>query len=105
MLVGFYGFFRVDKINSLSIKDITVKGDHMTIYVAKRKNDQYQEGHTSYLVRSAKTTCPVAITEKLIKLLPQSCDSGYLLVSRIDKATSREYFHSSKRVSVTTLGD
>lgn len=57
------------------------------------------------IIPDQQSTRPVAITEKLIKLLPQSCDSGYLLVSRIDKATSREYFHSSKRVSVTTLGD
>ena len=30
----------------------------MSIYVAKRKNDQYREGHTSYLARSRKSSCP-----------------------------------------------
>lgn len=57
------------------------------------------------IIPDQQSTCQVAITEKLIKLLPQSCDSGYLLVSRIDKAMSRDFFHSSKRVFVTTLGD
>ena len=26
-------------LDSLSLKDVAIKGDHMTIYVAKRKND------------------------------------------------------------------
>ena len=45
-LVGFYGFyrfFRVDEINSLILNDVAIRCNHMAIYVAKRKNDQYQE--------------------------------------------------------------
>ena len=56
----------------------------MTIYVAKRKNDQYREGHTSYLARSGKSTCPVSITEKILKVLPQLSKS-FPLVRRIVK--------------------
>ena len=37
---------------------MTINADHMSIYVAKRKNDQYREGHTSYLARSRKSSCP-----------------------------------------------
>ena len=48
-LVGFYGFFRIDEINSFCLKDLIIDADHVSIYVAKRKNDQYREGHTSYL--------------------------------------------------------
>ena len=39
LLVGFHGFFRIDEINSFRLHDIIVNTDHMTIYVAKRKND------------------------------------------------------------------
>ena len=75
----------------------------MSIYVAKRKNDQYREGHTSYLARSGKSTCPVTITEKILKVLPQSSPSSCPLVRRIIKSKSREYFHASIGVCSSTL--
>ena len=74
----------------------------MSVYVPQRKNDQYREGHTAFLAQSGKVTCPVAVTERLIKLLPQS-SSAFPLVRRIVKARSKEYFHSSLGVSVSTL--
>ena len=42
------------------------------------------------------------MTERLIKLLPQS-SSAFPLVRRIVKARSKEYFHSSLGVSVSTI--
>ena len=45
LLVGFYGFFRIAEINSFFLQDVTINAVHMSIYVAKRKNDQYWEGH------------------------------------------------------------
>ena len=99
LLVEFYGFFRVNEINSLSFKDVAINYNSMKIYVAKHKNDQYREGHTSHLTRSA-STCPVAI-----KLELQSSDTQYLLDRRVVEAKSREYFHSSKEVSLTTQRD
>ena len=102
LLVGFYGFFRIDEINSFCLQDVTIKADHMSIYVAKRKNDQYREGHTSCLVRSGKSTCPVSITERIIKVLSQS-NPSFPLVRRIVRSKSGEYFHASKGVSISTL--
>ena len=71
-------------------------------YVPQRKNDQYLEGHTAFLARTGKVTRPVAVTEQLIKLLPQS-SFAFPLVCRIIKARCKEYFHSSLGVSVFTL--
>ena len=103
LLVGFYGFFRIDEINSFCLQDVTIKADHMSIYVAKRrKNDQYREGHTSYLARSGQSTCPVSITERIIKVLSQS-NPSFPLVRRIVKSKSGEYFHASNGVSISTL--
>ena len=61
----------------------------------QHKNDQYREGHTAFLATTSKVTCPVAVTELLIKLLPQS-SSAFPLVRRIVKARSRECFHSDE---------
>ena len=63
----------------------------------------YREGHTSLLARSHKATCPVSITERLLKLLPLSSESSSPLVRRIVKSKSKEYFHVSKGISYTTL--
>ena len=71
-------------------------------YVPQCKNDQYLEGHEAFLARTGKATRPVAVTEQLINLLPQS-SSAFPLVCRVIKARSKEYFHSSLGVSVSTL--
>ena len=44
----------------------------------------------------------MAVTERLVKLLPQS-SSAFPLVRKIMKAKSKEHFHSSLGVSMTTL--
>ena len=72
------------------------------LFMYLRKNDQYWEGQTAFLARTGKVTCPVAVTERLNKLLSQS-SSAFPLVCRIVKARSKEYFHSSLGVSVSTL--
>ena len=83
MLVGFYRFFRIDEINA----------DHMSIYLAKQKNDQYREDNTSYLAMPGKSSCLVSITERIIKVLSQS-NSSYPLVRGIVRSKSGEYFHA-----------
>ena len=102
LLVDFAGFFRIAEIRNMALRDVSILSDHMSVYVPQRKNDQYREGHTAFLARTGKVTCPVAVTERLIKLLPQS-SSAFPLVRRIVKARSKEYFHSSLGVSVSTL--
>lgn len=102
LLVGFAGFFRIDEIRNIALRDVSIHSDHMSVYLPQRKNDQYREGHTAFLARTGKVTCPVAVTERLIKLLPQS-SSALPLVRRIIKAKSKEYFHCSLGVSVSTL--
>ncbi|CAH3035005.1 unnamed protein product [Porites lobata] len=101
-LLGFAGFFRIDEIRNIALRDVSIHSDHMSVYLPQRKNDQYREGHTAFLARTGKVTCPVAVTERLIKLLPQS-SSALPLVRRIVKAKSKEYFHCSLGVSVSTF--
>ena len=83
VLVGFAGFYRMGEIRSLSIKDVSICCEYMSVFIPKRENDQYREGHTSLLARSHKATCPVSITERLLKLLPSSTESSSPLVRRI----------------------
>ena len=92
----------MDEIRNLSDKDVSICNEYISVFIPKRKNDQYREGHTSLLARSHKATCPVSITERLLKLLPLSSEASSPLVRRIVKSKSKEYFHVSKGVSCTT---
>ena len=56
------------EIRTLSVKDVSVRSECMSVFILKRKNDQYREGHTSLLARSHKATCPVSITEGYLSL-------------------------------------
>ena len=87
----------------MMLKDVNIFSDHMSLFTPKRKNDQFREGNTSFLAKSGKATCPVAITEKLVKLLPTSNHPRVPLVRRIIKSSSKECFHSCKGVSYSTL--
>ena len=50
-LVGYTGLFRISELLSVKIKDITIVHDGMSIFVSRRKNDQFREGHTSIIAR------------------------------------------------------
>ena len=51
-MVGFVGFYRMGEIRTLSVKDVSICSEYMSVFIPKRKNDQYREGHTSHLARS-----------------------------------------------------
>ena len=104
LLIGYAGFLRADELLNMSISDIIISPEHMQITVPKRKNDQFREGHSLYLNRSGKVTCPVAITEKLLALLPKS-DTSLPLIRRIVNSKSTQKFHEKKGVSYSTIRD
>ena len=70
-VVAFAGLMRCDEILQVTREDVKLFPDHMTIFCAKRKNDQLSRGHTIYFARSGKITCPVCITEQLLAQLPK----------------------------------
>ena len=75
LLVAYAGLFRISELLSVKIKDISISGDGMSIFVFQRKNDQFREGHTSIIARSSKVSCPVSITERLLALLASPKES------------------------------
>ena len=77
----------------------------MSVFIPKRKNDQYREGRSSFVARSHKASCPVSTTERLLNLFPSTCESSSPLVRRIVKTKPRECFHASRGVSYSKLRD
>ena len=64
LLDGFAGFFRIDEIRNIALRDVSIYSDHMSVYVPQRKNDQYWEGYIAFLARTGTVTCPVALTKR-----------------------------------------
>ena len=93
LLVCFADFFRIDEIGNIALRDVFIHSDHMSVYVPQPKNEQYREGDTAFLARTGKVTCPVAVTERLIKLLPQS-SSAFPSVLRIVQCAFPYYEHA-----------
>lgn len=107
LLVGYTGIFRISEILQLQVRDISIFEEYMTVILKKRKNDQYRKGHTTVITRSRKITCPVAITEKVLSLLPDEKYSSYPVVRRIIPKSKRsnEAFHKSLGISYSTARD
>ena len=103
LLVGYAGVFRISEVLSIRVRDVTIFDDFMKVYLIKRKNDQYRDGHVSVIARSRKPTCPVGITERILSLLPDSSGSSYPIVRRIvNSRHSKERFHESLGISYST---
>ena len=73
LLAVFAGLFSIDEIRNLALSDVSLFCDHKSVNVPQRENDHH------------RVTCPVAVTERLIKLLPKS-SSLFPLVNRIVKS-------------------
>ena len=57
VIVGYPGMMRVGELLAIRRKDITIDSDRMAIFLSKRKNGQYREGHTVNFRKSGKITC------------------------------------------------
>lgn len=64
--IGFAAFLRWNDLKDLRRCDLLLTGDHMSISLAKRKNDQFREGSTILVARSHSSSCPVAVTERFL---------------------------------------
>ena len=80
-----------------------ITSDCMLIYLNKRKNDLFRQGHSCMLARAGNITCPVAGTEKLLSKLPTGSSPRAPLIRRILRSKSNEYFHRSKEVVYSTI--
>ena len=103
LLIGYAGCFRIREILAFTIDVFEITSDCMLIYLNKRKNDEFRQGHSSMLARTGNITCPVAATEKWLSKLPTGSSPRAPLIRRIVKSKSNEYFHLSKGVVYSTI--
>jgi integrase len=73
-LVGFAGFMRCHELIHIQRKHVHVFDTGMEINIPHRKNDQYN--HKVYIASSSYDTCPVVITRRYLKVLPQNSEQS-----------------------------
>ena len=105
LVAGYAGLFRVSKLSRVRVKDVSISDDGMTIFVSKRKNDQFCEGPTSIIAKSSKVSCSVLITERLLALLVSPKESCFPVLRRIVRTKDGAYFHKSLGISYSTTRD
>jgi integrase len=66
--LAFYGFLRYDEISRLEINHIHLSSSHLTLFIAKAKNDQLREGNSVCIARLKNGHCPVALLEMYCQL-------------------------------------
>ncbi|XP_071945793.1 uncharacterized protein, partial [Antedon mediterranea] len=103
-LVSFSGMLRCDEVINLRLRDISIFKDHMAVFIAKRKNDQFREGHSVFIARSGKPTCPVAMAERYIAALGVSSPS-HPLICGFRRSKSHGLKPTAKAICYTTARD
>ena len=66
--LAFTGFFRIEELLSVQLKDVIFLDTHIDIVLDKSKCDQHREGHIVPIARLDSMYCPVKVLEKFLRL-------------------------------------
>ncbi|CAH1244291.1 Hypp7251 [Branchiostoma lanceolatum] len=67
IVLGFSGFLRWDDLSQLHVDDVNFCNGYVALFLEKRKNDQFREGHWSCIARTDKPSCPASILQRFLK--------------------------------------
>ena len=104
VLVGYDGFLRISELLQLQVGHITVNhDDHMSLFLPKRKNDQFRKEQSVCIARTNKRTSPVVGLR--LQKFGDKPDSPYPLVRRIQHTKAGKLFHPTLGVSSSRIRD
>ena len=63
IVLGFAGFLRWSDLAQIWVEQLFSYRSHMSIYLEKRKNDQFCDGQYVHISNSGLSTCPVKLTK------------------------------------------
>ena len=102
-LVGFAGFLRISELMQVQIKNIRLQQDFMTFFIESSKTDQHRDGETIYISRTRSKKCPVALTERYIKMTKLIENPENYLICRLRKSKKGHNADGSKPLSYTRI--
>ncbi|KAJ8313639.1 LOW QUALITY PROTEIN: hypothetical protein KUTeg_008200 [Tegillarca granosa] len=61
ILIGYSGFFKFDKLSSITYNDVEVKDSYLFLNIRKSKTDQYRQGNQIRISKDITSACPYAM--------------------------------------------
>jgi len=83
--IGFAGFFRIDELLGVQMKNVEFKESHIEVCVEKSKCDQHREGHIVFISRLKSQYCPVQLLERFVTAcnVDKKLDKNFFLIPRL----------------------
>ena len=104
-LISFAGMLRCDEVIAIRMRDISIFHDHMSVFIPRRKNDIYRQGHTVFISRTGNSTCPVAMSERYIRMLGIHDKPSHPVVCSFRRSKRKGLQPICKSLSYTTVRD
>ena len=101
-LLCYAATLRIQEALNVQVKHISFSSASMKIYIPKRKNDQYREGHYVTVAKTFTSACPVVAVQRLIQDAKLT-SNGYL-ICRI-AYTKNRYIAKSAGISYSRARD
>ena len=67
IVLGFAGFLRWSDLAQKRVEQLFFYRSHMSIYLERRKNDQFCDGQYVHISNSGLSTCPVKLTKRFLR--------------------------------------
>ena len=74
----------------------------MILFIPKRKNDQFRQGHSVYIARSSNISCPVGVCERYISMLDIKGKPSHPLFCGFRRSKREGLKPTSKAISYST---
>jgi len=106
-LLGFSGFFRIQELLSVKLKEIEINNEFLKIIAPKSKTDQHRDGNEVFISRLNSQYCPVAYVEKFLiqSGLDPKRDEESFLIPRLIKTKDGHRVMYNKGISYTSVRD
>ncbi len=106
-LLGFAGFFRIDELIALKLKQLQFRPQFLLVILEKSKTDQHRHGHEVYISATKSQYCPVRYVQTFLdnaKLSIMDTPEAFLL-PRLFKTKKGHNASKTLGISYTTVHD
>ena len=106
-LTAFAGFFRIQEVLDIQLRDVHILPDHIKIFLPFSKMDQHRNGDNVYIAKTGTKYCPVAhIINFLEKAeLDIARDKDAFLVPTLHKTKKGHRASKTKGISYTRISE
>ena len=101
--LGFAGFFRIEELLLVQVKNIVFKDSHLEITLEKSKCDQHRDGHIIYISKLNSKYCPVKLVKTFLELckVNVTTDLETFLIPRLFKTKKGHTVSKTLGISYT----